>query len=110
MQRPSKDRHLFSLVGAFALVAVVFLVAAVVAQRAAVQIDSEVADLRSNSLPSVTHLARARTEMGHLLPEIEALADVPPGGRPEALARIAKLRGALDADLDSYVQTPWYAG
>jgi signal transduction histidine kinase len=104
------DRHVYSIVSAFALVAVVFLVAAIVAQRAATQIDAEVTDLQSNSLPSVTHLTKARTDMGHVLPEIEALADGPAAERPEVLTRIARLRGALDAELDSYVQTPWYSG
>jgi signal transduction histidine kinase len=110
MPTPAKKRQLYSLVGAFALVAVVFLVAAVVAQRAASQIDAEVADLRTNSLPSVTHLATARTDMGHLLPEIEALADGPAAGQPEIMARIARLRQALDHELDAYIQTPWYQG
>ncbi|HEY3815583.1 MAG TPA: HAMP domain-containing sensor histidine kinase [Polyangiaceae bacterium] len=110
MRPLSKDRHLLSLVGAFALVAVVFLVAAVVAQRATAQIDTELVDLRTNSLPSVTYLAKARTEMGHLVPEIEALTDLPPGARRDALVRMAKIRGELEADVDTYAETPWYAG
>jgi signal transduction histidine kinase len=104
------DRHLYSLVGAFALVAVVFLVAGVMAQRAATRIDDEVIDLQGNSLPSVTHLARARTDMGHVIPEIGALADGLANARPEALERIATFRRAVDAELAVYVQTPWYEG
>jgi signal transduction histidine kinase len=110
MKTPAKGRHLYSLVGAFAFVAVAFLAAAVVAERAAAQIDAEVFDLQSNSLPSVTHLTKARTSLGHMLPEIEALADAPLAEQPAFLDRIARFRGALDSELDAYVQTPWYAG
>jgi signal transduction histidine kinase len=105
-----KNRHLYNLVGAFALVAVVFLVAAVISQRAASQIDAEVADLQMNSLPSVTRLSKARTDLGHLLPEIGALADAPPAGQAEILGRITTLRRALEVDIDSAAETPWYAG
>ena len=110
MQPPNKARRLYGLVGAFALVAVAFLAAAVVADRAAAQIDTEVFDLQSNSLPSVTHLARARTTLGHMLPEIEAVTDAPPAEQPAVLDRIAGLRRALDTELDAYAQTPFYAG
>jgi len=110
MTGEKRDRHIYGLVGAFALVAVVFLVAAIVAQRAATRIDAEVLDLQGNSLPSVTHLAQARTAMGHVVPEIGALADGPVAAQPEVLARIATFRRAVDAELAVYVQTPWYAG
>jgi signal transduction histidine kinase len=105
-----KDRHLYSLVGAFVLIAAVFVVAGVVAQRAATRIDDEVIDLQGNSLPSVSHLAKARTDMGHVIPEIGSLADGPASARPEAFARIAAFRHAVDGELAVYVQTPWYEG
>jgi signal transduction histidine kinase len=105
-----KDRHLYSLVGAFVLVAVVFVVAGGVAQRAATRIDDEVLDLQGNSLPSVTHLAKARTAMGHVVPEIGTIADGTAGPPPHTLERIAAFRRAVDAELAEYVQTPWYEG
>ncbi|HEY1697591.1 MAG TPA: ATP-binding protein [Polyangiaceae bacterium] len=110
MKQTQKDRHLFALVGAFALVATAFLGAALLTQRAITQIDDEVSDMQINSLPSVTQLSRARTTMGHLLPEIEALADGPPSEHEATSTRIARLRGQIDAEIATYEQTPWYAG
>jgi signal transduction histidine kinase len=104
------NEQLYRLVGAFALVAVVFLGAAVVAQRSAAQIDMEVEDLQHNSLPSVTHLARARTEMGHVVPEIEAFADGPVESRPATLGRLRRIRGALAAEITAAAETPMYPG
>ncbi|HEY1692839.1 MAG TPA: ATP-binding protein [Polyangiaceae bacterium] len=110
MHRSHRDRHLIGLVAAFALVASAFLGAALLTQHAITQIDDEVSDMQINSLPSVTQLSRARTTMGHLLPEIEALADGPPSEHDATRDRIARLRGQVDAEIATYEQTPWYAG
>ncbi|HEY6458617.1 MAG TPA: ATP-binding protein, partial [Polyangiaceae bacterium] len=110
MPPSQKDRHLIGLVAAFALVAAAFLGAALLTQHAITQIDDEVNDMQANSLPSVTQLARARTTMGHLLPDIEALADGPPSEHEATRERIERLRGQVDAEIATYEQTPWYAG
>ena len=108
MKKPDRERHHRFLFAAFALVAAVFLTAAIVSQRSAMQIDAQAADLKVNSLPSVTNLTKARTSMGRLMPEIEALADADPAARPAVIDRIAELRRDLQANLDAAFQTPWY--
>ncbi|HEY8042001.1 MAG TPA: HAMP domain-containing sensor histidine kinase [Polyangiaceae bacterium] len=106
----AEGRHLYGLVGAFTAVGIVFVVAAVVSQRATAQIDGEVADLQSNSLPSVTHLSAARNEIGHMLVELDAMGPAPQAARPAILERTKELRGALQRELDAAASTPWYPG
>jgi signal transduction histidine kinase len=110
MARFADKKQLYGLAAAFAVVAGVFIVAAALTQRSAADIDAEVVDLRTNSLPSVTHLAAARTDGRRIRRELDALSVAGPAGRAEIVSRIAWLRGALEAEIHTYETTPWYAG
>ena len=107
MRGPSEIFHLYGLVGAFALVAAVFLGAAGLAQHAVSRIDRDVADLQENSLPSVRHLMSARTSLRKLRAEVATDERTGADARA-ALARIRDIRASLDADLLQYDDTPAY--
>ena len=60
MRKVQGYTRVFRLVGAFAGVAVAFLLAAILTERSTSRIDDEADSIRYNSLPSVTHLTAAR--------------------------------------------------
>jgi signal transduction histidine kinase len=110
MRNLADNKQLYGLGAAFAVVAGAFILAAALTQRSAADIDAEVVDLQSNSLPSVTHLATARTDARRIRDELDALAVAGPDGRPEIMTRIGGLRDSLDAELRTFETTPWYGG
>jgi signal transduction histidine kinase len=106
-----KSAHLYELVAAFAIVALAFLGTALFVQRSAARIDREVADLQTNSLPSVEHLANAHNDLRALRETIDELMWSAPSDKTrEARERIARVRAALDSELTSYGGTRWYPG
>ena len=110
VRKSSDNKQLYRLGAAFAVVAGVFILAAVLTEQSVSRIDAEVLDLQTNSLPSVTRLATARTDARRLREELDVLDTARAERRPEILAAIARIRRALDADLRTYEATPWYAG
>ena len=108
--RRSDTTHLYWITAAFVAVAVVFLTAAVIEHRAAAGIDEEVADLETNSIPSVTHLMNARSSLRRLEIYGELLVDPPPGSAQTFLDEAQRAHAGLHSEIEQFAETPWYPG
>lgn len=98
---------LWWIAGAFAVVAIAFMVATLTVEREATTIERDANSLRSNALPSVERLTAART----LLRRIEAtaaLVSVEPS--PHLLEDLSTARHDLTAALGDYLELPGYPG
>lgn len=108
---PRSPRHpLLTLVLAFALVAGAFVVAAAVTIDSVYDIDRDVRDLETNSLPSVEELSNARTDLRQLETAVGALVDARSEARAGVLESVQHIRGDLDRAIASYATTAWYPG
>jgi signal transduction histidine kinase len=106
---PDRGFRLSWLAVALALVAVGFVLATFVATRAA-DVDASLDNLRTNALPSVSHLLSAKAALHDLDVATEALATASPSERAARLDAALRERARVETEVDEYAATPWYAG
>jgi signal transduction histidine kinase len=109
MARAEEGKLLYAVVGAFAAVAVAFILASVGATLASREIGEASGELLSNAFPSVTALMNARTELRRLEVDVDVLTRM-----PQALSILAddlkRARAEFDATLRAELATPWFEG
>jgi signal transduction histidine kinase len=110
MRASVENKQLWGLGAAFAAVAAAFILSTVLTEYSASRIDAEVVDLQTNSLPSVAHLATARTDVARIREELDALQGTRPEKGQEILARIESIRTHLNGEMRQYSATPFYEG
>ena len=97
------------VVVAFATVVALFLGDAALWLSLASGIDTDISDMQVNSLPSVTHLSAARTELSRMATTVAGM-DAAPEERRTAVAELQGERAALQDELRAYDEPPWYPG
>ena len=107
--RVEEHRALYGFVGAFLLMAVVFVAASVATLVASREIDTSARDLLGNALPSVMELMRARTVQRRLDIDVEILTRTR-AGRAELVDELTAARADLDTSLKAAMETPDYPG
>lgn len=105
------DEHkaLYGFVGAFVVVALVFIGASVATFHASREIDTAAQDLMGNALPSVMELMQARSAQRRLDIDVEVLTRTR-SGRAELIDELVAARAELDASLRHAMATPDYPG
>jgi signal transduction histidine kinase len=106
----SEAKLLYAFVGAFVAATVAFLVASVVTAAASKDIDRSVADLLSNSLPSVSALNRARNAAHRIEMDAEEIPSAPRSVRTHMLLDIQQSSNDLREAMGEEVATPRYPG
>jgi signal transduction histidine kinase len=96
-------------VGAFVVVALVFMGASVATFYASREIDTAAQDLLGNALPSVMELMQARSAQRRLDIDVEVLTRTR-SGRAELIDELVSARAELDASLRQAMATPDYPG
>jgi signal transduction histidine kinase len=104
-----QSRMLYVLVGAFAAVALAFILSSVATFYASREIDNSSQDLLGNALPSVMELMRARTAQRRLDVDVDVLSRTK-ASRPELIDELVQARAELDVTLRAAMATPEYPG
>jgi signal transduction histidine kinase len=99
-QRP---RHLFWIAGAFAAVALLFVVATAIVSVRFRSIDAEVTALRVDALPSFDHLLAAQSDLARLVLATGDLAEAPAAQRGERAGALFDIRAAFDKEITAYL-------
>jgi signal transduction histidine kinase len=107
--RLREDRVLYGLVGAFAVVALAFLLSSVGTYFAAREVGAATQDLLANALPSVEELMRARTAQRRLDVDVEVMMTTR-AARAELVEELVAARAELDTTLRAAMTTPDYPG
>jgi signal transduction histidine kinase len=104
-----EQKLLYGFVGAFAVVALAFLLASTIAALSSRAVDLAAADMLSNALPSVDALMSARSALRRLESNVDALAVERPT-RPERFDAVSQAHADLDQAVVAAAATPWYPG
>jgi signal transduction histidine kinase len=105
-----RDRSSLVLVVAFCVIGAGFLASTLVAETRASAIDRDVADIATNSLPSVAHLVAARGALRHVEVAAERIARSTGGTRDAARQALHDARSELDREVEGERETPSYEG
>jgi signal transduction histidine kinase len=104
-----QSRLLYAIVGAFAVVALAFILSSVATFQASREIDTSSEDLLGNALPSVMELMRARTAQRRLDVDVDVMSRTR-NSRGELLDELVNARADLDEKLRAAMSTPYYPG
>jgi signal transduction histidine kinase len=99
-----------SLVIAFVVVAVSFILATAFSQFWALQIDSQALEITGDAAPSILCLSSARTDLRSLQVELLAQQRALEDHRPVHAEAVQALRVHLDQDVQTYVKLPFFPG
>jgi len=105
----TESRALFGFVGAFAVVALAFVLSSVGTFLASRDVDTAAQDLLGNALPSVEELMRARTAQHRLDVDVDVLTRTS-AARPALIDELVAARAELDTTLGRAMDTPDYPG
>lgn len=107
---PLGSRYTRNILLAFAVVALGFLGSTLYLSIRNLRIDERATGLLTNALPSLEHLDAACDAIRDLEAATEALPDLPPGPRVEALKGMDATWQRVHAELETYRVTPDYEG
>jgi len=105
-----RDRSSLVFIVAFVVIGVGFVGSTLLAERRSSAIDREIADVATNSLPSVAHLVAARGALRHLEVAAERFARSTGGARAVARQSLRDARTDLNQEVEQEGDSPRYEG
>jgi signal transduction histidine kinase len=95
--------HLYGIAAAFAAVALLFATATAIVTLSTRAIDTSVAALRADALPSLDDLLEAQADLRQLVRATRALAESPEAKRSERTLALLDVRAAFDREMTTYL-------